>query len=248
MKKILFKTDVHLDATEKLNPSYRLVKEFAQAWKPDVVVDGGDLFEFEYLSSFSKEKLKRLEGKRFQADYDLGNKELDFWQKCCKTYVQIEGNHDERIVRLIDRDPKVQGLVELSKNLGFGARGIEFYPQVGKVFKMGKLAFIHGFWASKYPAERHLMKYKHNLVFGHVHKFQSFSDMMPLMETEMQAWSIGCLCSKSPDWMSGKPTGWQNGFACIYMDEKSGRFNLYPINISKYNEFNFEGRTWKLKR
>ena len=247
MLKILVITDTHWDATQGEDPAYGLVKKFAKSWKPDLTVHLGDVFEFEYLSSFSKEKLKRLEGKRFQKDYQLAQRELDFWQKVSKEVVLIEGNHDERIIRLVDRDPKLQGLIEIPEQLHLEERKIPWYPQNGKVFQKGKLAFIHGFWANKYAAERHLSKYKHNLVFGHVHKFQTFSDAMPLMETEMEAWALGCLCSKAPDWKNGEPTGWQNGFAIIYMDEKTGRFNLFPVNINKYNEFFWEGKLWTRK-
>lgn len=246
MIRILYKADIHLEAGEDLKKPYLLVKEFAKWFKPDLTIDGGDLFEFEYISSFSKEKLKKLEGKRFRLDYDLGNREMDFWQKYSKEYVQIEGNHERRIVWLLDKDPRFEGLVELPENLRFKERGIKFYPMDGKVFKVGKLAFVHGYWANKYAARRHLERYKSNIVFGHTHKFSTASDALPLMETEIQAWGIGCLGDKEPDWKNGEPTGWQNGFAVIYVDEKNGRFNVYPINITKYNEFIWEGKIWKL--
>ncbi len=246
MKKILFKMDCHLDAKNDLNPAYRLVKKFAKDWKPDIVVDGGDLFEFEYLGSFAKDKLKSIEGKTFRADYDLGLKELDFWQGVSKKYIQVEGNHDQRLVRLVEADPRFEGLVELSRNLDFASRKIDFYSMLQKPLTLGKLIVIHGYWSGKYPARRHLDRYKQNIVFGHGHKFDTASDSMPILETEIQAWEIGCLCSKSPDWRKGCPTSWMNGFAVMYLDDKTGRFNLYPIYISKYYEFFFENRRWSL--
>ena len=246
MKKVLFKADCHLDAKNELNPAYQLVKKFAQDWKPDIVVDMGDFFEFEYLGSFAKNKLKSIEGKRFNKDFDLGNYELDFWQGVTPEYIQIEGNHDERLVRLIETDPTFDGLINFDLKLHLKARGIPFYPMDGKPLMIGKLVVLHGYWATKYPARRHLEKYKHSGLCGHVHRFDTASEAMPVFEEEIQWWSIGCLCSKAPDWRKGAPTGWQNGAAVAYLDEITGRFNLYPINITKYIDFIFEGTRWKL--
>jgi hypothetical protein len=112
--------------------------------------------------------------------------------------------------------------------------------------ELGKLLVIHGNCTTKYAARRNLEKYKHSVVCGHVHRFEEASDSLPVMGESIRSWTIGCLSELQPDWRKGVPTDWCNGFAVVYLDEKTGRFSLYPIYIDKYFGFYWEGRKWKL--
>lgn len=246
MKRILLKFDCHLDATEEEWPAYTLVKRFAKKWKPDLVVDGGDYFNFNYISTYDQRRARLLEGKRFKADYDLGNRDLDFWQSVSKEYIALEGNHDERVQRLIDEQPRFEGLIEVDRNLHLKERGIKFYRLREKPLMLGKLLVIHGHKATKYTARRNLEKYKHNVVCGHIHRFEVASDGLPLLDESIMSWTIGSLCPLQPEWRAGDPTDWSNGFAVMYLDEGTGRFSFYPVYISKYWEFWFEGKRYGL--
>lgn len=245
MRKVLLKFDCHLKGDEKEYPAYTLVKKFAKSWKPDVVVDGGDYFDFNYISTFDERRARLLEGKRFRKDYDLGNRDLDFWQKITKGYIALEGNHDERVQRLIDEQPKFEGLVEISNNLHFEERRIQYFRLVDKPLQLGKLLIIHGDVTTKYAARRNLEKYKHSVVCGHVHRFETASDSLPVMGESVMSWTIGCLSNLQPEWKKGVPTDWCNGMALMYLRD-DGRFSLYPVYIDKYFSFVWENRTWEL--
>jgi len=247
MRKVLFKFDCHLRSDQEEHPSYTLVKKFAKSWKPDVVVDGGDFFDFNYISTYDERRARLLEGRRFREDFDLGKRELDFWQKLTDSYIALEGNHDERVQRLIDEQPRFEGLIEVPLNLKFKERKIKWYPLTSRPLQLGKLLVIHGNCTTKYAARRNLEKYKHNVLCGHVHRFASASDSLPVLGETVISWSIGCLCPLQPEWKKGNPTDWTNGFSVAYLDEKTGRFSLYPIYINKYMEFVFENRLWTLK-
>ena len=246
MKKVLLKYDVHLRSDEDEHPAYSLVKKFAKSWKPDIVVDGGDYFDFNYISTYDERRIRLLEGRRFRKDFDLGNRDLDYWQKIAPKYIALEGNHDERVQRLIDEQPRFEGLIELPVNLGLAERKIDFYHLTDAPLQLGKLLVIHGNISTKYTARRNLEKYKHNVACGHIHRFEEASDSLPVLGESIRSWVIACLCDLQPDWRRGNPTNWCNGFAVMYLDESTGRFSLYPIYIDKYFSFVFEGKRWKL--
>lgn len=242
--KILIKTDVHVDADIPEHQSYTLLKRFAKEFKPDMVIDLGDLIDFPYLMRINKTKIRSMSGKRFKRDYEKANRDLDYWQDLCKTYVQLEGNHDYRPDRAIDEEPMLEGMVEFAECLRLKERGIDFIRLEDQPYKLGKLNMIHGWKFNKWFSGSNLETFGGNVVSGHCHRFQTSSRQVPNYNEEIQSWGIGCLCEKQPDYKQGEPTGHQNGFAICYM-EPSGKFNLYPVNIVQ-NSFIWDGELWKL--
>lgn len=228
-KGLLF-ADVHLDATADPHRSYGLVQKFAVDFKPDWVVNLGDWMDFDYLSKFAEDDSLAREGKRLQADIDMGKADLDFWQEVTDDYTILQGNHDERLDRLIAKRPEFEYLLSADKLFGFRDRGVKYYPAREQPYKRGKLNMVHGWFANKYHAASHLDRMSGNIVYGHVHNFQSTSRTLVAVGEEIAAWSLGCLCDKAPGYLKGRPSEWQNGFAVVYMDE-SGAFNLYPVRI-----------------
>lgn len=243
VRRILIIADRHHRAGEEPNPAYKLVKKFAKHYEPDITVDLGDLLDLPYISTFNESNLRVLSGNSFRADFDLAKRELDFWQKVSGEYILIEGNHDERIGRFIERKPVFEGFLEYENSLELKSRGVKFYHLVDKPLKIGKLTFIHGYWYNKYCANKHLEEYAHNVVFGHVHRFQTMSRVLPMHGYAIQAWAIGCLTDTQPDWMKGRPSGHQKGFAIVEMNPKTGFFNLYPIQMIA-DKFMYNGKIW----
>ncbi len=242
IERALFFADFHLIHGKPNHPSYELFKKFAREFKPDLLINAGDFIDFPYLSSFDKDKLKRLEGKRIMKDYDLANIELDELQGIQPNMIYLEGNHEERIRRLVIADPRFEGMIELPDKLLLN-RGIEWVPLDEQPYRYGKLCACHGFYAGKYSAAQHLDKFAHNVVFGHVHKMQSFARNLAMMGETIQSWAISCLCDLNPSYMNG-PADWSNGFAIINMDRATGNFSLTPINIVD-NSILYDGRIFK---
>lgn len=237
--------DTHLIHTEDEHPSYALVKQFARDWEPDFAIDLGDWMDFDYLSKFSDNDDLLREGKRLQKDVDLGLRDLDEWAEITNEHIKLQGNHEARLDRLIESQPAFEWLAAPEKLFEFTARNIRYVRDGEQPHHLGKLNVIHGWYWSKYHAQRHLDALSGNVVYGHVHAFQTASKKLEAAGDEVAAWSLGCLCDKSPSYKRGRPSGWQNGFAVVYVDE-TGRFNLYPIRIIN-GAFLFEGKQHTLK-
>ena len=238
--------DTHLSHTEEEHPSYSLVKQFGRDWKPDFAIDLGDWLDFDYLSKFTENDDLSREGKRLQKDVDLALRDLDEWAEITSEHVKLQGNHDARLDRLIEAQPAFEWLVAPEKLFEFVQRGIHYVRDREQPYRLGKLNVIHGWYWSKYHAQKHLDALSGNVVYGHVHAFQTASKVLEAQGDEIAAWSLGCLSDKAPSYKKGRPSGWQNGFAVVYVDE-CGRFNLYPIRIIG-GAFLFEGKQYALKQ
>ena len=242
MKTCVFFADRHLIHDEQPHWSWTLFKEFVRDFKPDILVDGGDHVDFPYISSFNKDKLLLLEGKRLKKDFDLLNEELADLRQSCDRMLFLQGNHEERLERAVQKQPLLEGMVDLEANADFESLGIEYYPLNKQPVKIGKLHFLHGTYTNEHHAKKHLMKYMGNVIYGHIHKFQSYYQGIPLRDDEMGANAIGCLCDKNPEWLRG-PGHWQNGFAVIYFDDK-GYFDVYPVIMTK-KRFIYGGKVYE---
>lgn len=85
--------------------------------KPDVIVHLGDHWDFPSLSSYDKGK-KCFEGRRYKADVDAGNAAMDLLLdpiRKARGYNPemhfLIGNHEQRMERLIESEPWLEGLV-----------------------------------------------------------------------------------------------------------------------------------------
>jgi hypothetical protein len=126
--------------------------------RPDVIVQIGDFADMPSLSSYDVGK-KSFEGRRYRADVDsvihaqhvlLGS--LFNLQKCQeknkkKVYnprmIMTLGNHDERINRAVNNDPKLYGVLSIS-DLQYEEFGWEVYPYLD-VVSINGIAFSHFF-------------------------------------------------------------------------------------------------------
>ena len=118
--------------------------------------------------------------------------------------------------------------------------------QMNDFFKLGNMRFTHGMWTSKYHANKHLQEIGKNVCYGHTHKTQTQFQNQALAEPIM-AYGLGTLGDKSPGYMRNRPSNWINQFAVFYHEPKTGKFNLYPINIIK-GEFIWNGKIYGKKK
>ena len=244
MKSMLVIPDLHMDATEELHPAYKLVRKFAKSFKPDGVVFLGDVLDLAYIASFNKDNVKILSRGSFTKDYYLWNRELDYWQGITKQIWIREGNHEERIARLLQKNMTLAGSVEIEERCQYEKRGIIYSRVLDRPTKIGHLNLIHGWYTNLYHPKKTLLKMGANIAYGHTHDVQNFSNKVMADEHEICAWSLGCLCDIHPEWVKGRPMDWMHAFGELYVNTKTGMFNLYPVRIFNY-EFIWDGHLWR---
>lgn len=183
------------------------------------------------LSAWDYDKKRIMEGRRYLKEVKAANKELDFLEEHCKKITYLEGNHEDRVNRYLDKNPEMEGLIEIQDVLKIKERNIK-WVKMNDLYKLGDMYFTHGMYTNKYCAQKHLDTLGCNITFGHGHKtqtaFQNHAMAKPIM-----AYALGTLGDKAPDYMRNRPANWINQFAIYYYDTNTGRFNLYPINIIK---------------
>jgi len=115
--------------------------------KPDVIVQIGDFADMPSLSSYDIGK-KSFEGRRYKTDIEVTKKAMEMLLAPIKEYnerarrnkdkqyrprmVLTLGNHEERISRAIEGDPKLDGTISLS-DLEYERNGWEVIPYLDHV-------------------------------------------------------------------------------------------------------------------
>lgn len=240
IKRIAILPDCHLST--KSDEPYEVVKKFLKSYKPDEIVLLGDFMDCEALSHWTKDKLRGIDGRKYKHECDFANKELDKLQKLTKKITYLEGNHEAWVEQYIDRNPEMEGLIEIPNQLNLKKRNIKWYPY-NSLYKIGHCYLTHGSYATKYHTQKHLQAFGCNLVYGHVHRPQS--DMINMKQIEpTMAYALGCLCNHEPSYMKGKPANWMHGFGILEVDTNDGTFNLTPINIIN-NKFIYNGVVYR---
>lgn len=126
--------------------------------KPDVVVCIGDFADMESLSSYDQGK-KSFEGRRYRADIDASHLAMDtllaplqeFNQRAKKNkekqyhprMVLTLGNHEARIDRAVNDDPKLDGVLSIN-DLKYEKYGWEVHPFT-EVVVIDGVAYSHYF-------------------------------------------------------------------------------------------------------
>jgi len=242
LNRIVILPDVHL--TTKVPKEYQLVKKFIKDYKPNEIIILGDFMEVEALSSYDLSKQRKIEGKRYEEEIAVANKELDWLTAHCKRITYLEGNHEYRVERYLDDHSELEGMLEVAKRLNLAQRGIKWH-KINKLIKRGKLYFTHGVYYGKYFAKKTVEEYGCSIVVGHTHRFQVHTMYPKMQKYPMVCYGLGCLGDTDPAYKKDCPTGHLNQFAVCEIGNK-GYFNLYPITIIGLT-FRYGGKEWSLK-
>lgn len=89
---------------------------YASDKQPDKIIHLGDHWDMASLSSYEKRGSKYFEGRRYNDDIAVGNLGLEMFKEGLSGYEPLEkillrGNHEHRIVRAVNEDPKLEGLI-----------------------------------------------------------------------------------------------------------------------------------------
>lgn len=158
---------------------------FIVAKKPDVIVCIGDFADMESLSSYDVGK-KSFEGRRYKADilaskiametlmapiteYNL-NARKNHERRYKPRKILTLGNHEHRIVRAVNDDPKLDGVLSID-DLDYERHGWEVLPYLAPITVDG-VAYAHYFPSGQLgrpctSARAILSRYHQSCVAGH---------------------------------------------------------------------------------
>lgn len=189
----------------------------------------------------------------FEDDVNATNTFLDELQRLCSRAVihYLEGNHERRIERwcvtsALAKKGNATFLAKMFSTesvLHLEKRGINYYKQgqfyggirIPATIRLGRCHFTHGSRTGSNPANATLRDFGANVVFGHVHRMDSYSGRT-VKEGEIGSWSPGCLCKLQPLWNHTQITGWSHGYGLqlVRKDEDFMHINVPIINGKSY--------------
>ena len=220
---------------------------FLQDYQPEIRIHAGDNWDFRNLrrGASDEERAASLED-----DWTAGVAFMERFFKGGKTNVFLRGNHDERLWDFREsatgllRDYAADGIkrVEaLTKRLN--VKMLPYDAETG-VYELGKLSVMHGYHCGISAAREHANSYHKDVLFGHVHAFDSAS--IRNLGGAITSQSMGCMCKTDMPYMTRK-TGrlkWGNGWAAgvvypngnysIFMVKRTGNSFLSPSCFVDY--------------
>lgn len=183
----VFASDLHGDHGHP--PTLSALRQFMAAFKPDVRIFGGDLWDLRWLrkSASNSEKATAID-----ADLECGFQFLDWFDPT----VFLWGNHDIRLQDAAENeaDGPLRHLADrtierLHKTLGDRVEQRTYCKRRG-VYQLGDHAFIHGYSHGQ-SAVRDAASTYGNVVMGHIHARDEFAFRGV---QHRRGYSVGCLC------------------------------------------------------
>jgi predicted phosphodiesterase len=199
---------------------------------PDVLVQIGDLADMKSLSKYDEGK-KCFEGRRYWKDIDVAKDGLDRIERQIGgskiRKVMTLGNHEDRINRIVDLEPRFDGMVS-TKDLGLEERGWEVFDFLHPV-EIGGFTFIHFYGPTNrfyggtvVPARTALMKTHTPMVFGHTHRL-SYADEPRADGSRIMVINCGCYFEHFEAWASPQQQAqWNRGILWLSTGTQSFRW------------------------
>lgn len=226
--------DVHCPRNIPLDP----VLKFAQMYKPDEVVIGGDFMNLEFASHWNEAIFKHIGIAKvrdsLEKEFEAGRVILDeLRQACPKSRIRyIPGNHEDWLYWCAVRygypdpgvpiDPNINFKTDLADMRNRGLKTIlervlktnktrtEVLPY-NKDLDIGKITYLHG---HQITMSRSLLKYpSKNIVYGHWHTQNTITaHNSGEMAKTIQHCAVPCLTGLGPGYLKSPSTRWLNGF------------------------------------
>lgn len=220
--------------------------------KPDVLVCIGDFADMPSLSSYDVGK-KSFEGRRYRKDIEAAHEAMKalltpIWdhnvrqkQNGKKQYkprmVMTLGNHDQRIVKAVNNDPKLEGVLSID-DLAYKDFGWEVYPFLDVVVIDG-IAYSHYFTTGLMgrpvtTASACLAKKHQSCIQGHQQGLQIATGYKAdgNMITSVIA---GSFYEHNEDYLGPQGNKHWRGFLVAH-DVRDGAFDLMPVSLKYLNQ------------
>lgn len=230
--KYLILSDIHLPYHDELALTTAL--EWALKQDIDCIILNGDIMDCYPVSSFIKE----VGMPSLREEIEMTVTFLQYVRELFPTipiYYKL-GNHEERIKHYLLRSAKEFADID---NLKFEnllhLNDLKIHLVGRELIKLGKLNVMHGHemgesvFSPVNPARGMFLKTKASTIFGHNHQVSHHSENN-INGDSTGVWSMGCLCTLSPDYRPFAFTKWSHGFACVDVKE-DGNFHVNNIRI-----------------
>lgn len=225
------------------NDRYEWLANLINDIKPDTVIDIGDWFDMESLSSYDKGK-KSFEGRSYKADIDVG---LDAQERFftpikrqkrkLPRFVRTLGNHENRINKAVDMSRELDGLMSTndfqSKDYGWEEYGFQ------KPVEIDGIHYCHYFpsGAMGKPVGgenigRMLIQKKHvSCTQGHSHLLD-YSIRTSLGGKKVHGLSVGCFFDYEMDYAGPVNSIYDRGVV-IKTNVMDGNYNFRWVSMDE---------------
>jgi hypothetical protein len=216
--------------------------------KPDVIICIGDFADMPSLSSYDVGK-KSFEGRRYKADIEATHKGMEALLAPLKEHnsrmrktkhqqyfprlVLTLGNHEQRIERAVNDDPKLDGTIGLS-DLKYTDYGWEVYPYLEPVV-IDNIAYCHFFVTGVMgrpctSAQMQLNKHHMSVVSGHQQGLQ-IATGHKADGTRLTSVIAGSCYEHDEDYLGPQGNKHWRGILMLH-EVNNGSFDLMPVSLS----------------
>ena len=230
----------------------RKIGQYVADKQPDVIVCLGDFADMPSLSSYDVGK-RQYEGRRYNADiesalramsrlmapiYELKEQQRRNRKKVYSPrLVMTLGNHENRINRAVDNDPKIEGLISV-KDLGYEEFGWEVHPFLDVVV-IDDIAYSHYFPTGvagrpATTANAQLGKKHMSCVAGHQQGLQ-IATAHRADGRRLTSIIAGSCYEHNEDYLGPQGNKHWRG-ALMFHEVNDGQFDLMPVSLDYLNK------------
>lgn len=220
--------------------------------KPDVIICGGDFADMPSLSSYDVGK-RQFEGRRYTNDIDAAleamnelmspivNEQIRLRMNKKKHWnprlVMTLGNHENRINRAVDNDPKLEGMLSVT-DLGYDDFGWEVFPFLDVVV-IDDIAYSHYFPTGvagrpATTANAQLSKKHMSCVAGHQQGLQ-IATAHRADGKRLTSIIAGSCYEHNEDYLGPQGNKHWRG-ALMFHEVDQGQFDLMPVSLDYLNK------------
>jgi predicted phosphodiesterase len=233
IRKTLIFSDVHLEAGIREDTAYELLKRVIAKEKFDNIIIDGDFLDLSYISHFTEDTPLLTEGKRLKADFDYLRRELKFFKKHCKgRLIYLEGNHEERVQKMVNAAPVLDGLVSIDQICR--DEDVEYIQTNKQPMQLKDDLYIaHGLALTKFCSATNVEKAGVSIITGHSHRTQLYTTSY-LNQKPVTGISLGCISTLSPEYVQGKRIpNWSRSFGILRTSNDYWDVQLVHIKENK---------------
>jgi predicted phosphodiesterase len=201
--------------------------------KPDEIVLLGDHLDAGGTFSTHQRAYTNEMTESYMDDVSAANEFFDRIQKAAPDAKvdYLEGNHEQHVERWATREfaskkdaDMVLEFLGPVPMLKLKQRGWRYYRRaehymglsVPGTIRLGKIYATHGIAHSKNAAAVHVERFGANVVFGHIHRSQSFVTRTVVSDAQ-GAWCPGTLAKLQPLYRHTAPSNWSHGFGVQFV-------------------------------